>query len=643
MSADGKAPLRSHSPRQVESNHKIHQPAVHQEAFDGRTSRTEKDQQTTIRGSPRYRGRAEHQGTDPTIANNHLSHPESETTFPPRTSSRARSSAPGEPTELSPPPSLPQQSLYTAPNTRSPSLVTVAPSDLDNDIYSVEALDREQSQRRIGALQQQLRDVSRFNTRNVDSWKAYYEEELKKQADFHQRELQRLAISHEKDVESWKAYYKEELKKRADSHHRELQTRAGSHDRGLQEALYESEQLQAAKDDAKEQLQFVRQELKNEVGHMRERILELEGRAQQDKERHASELQNSIAIMDEAMKIVNQLEGRLGLAEEEVNQQRQKLLLHRDLELMLEEAKSQLLFQSDACNHLEAELRGYKAQMKRYHNLWQNARYQLRGEKLVLLHQITLRDRYISIFDQYQRIYNKNVKQRFIQNDKEMIQLKTVLVDLKVEKLQKVRTELEATEVHYGNLRNSIKATRSSRNALQGQRVDPNEDYETVDSRSSIKKAKLKEFHAELDRLYSKEKHVYATTNELQDQDQAISAEVLQLQEDIRKPTNQIQKPGGPVTTELKCVKRKLHRLHAEFIGIQRESNASLPDLVQDDNAEDDDVDDSSDDWHSRCHTPDRLTQVYAIHDDHGRSSIASQLLRKQKRASSYLPPSPWI
>lgn len=335
------------------------------------------------------------------------------------------------------------------------------------------------------------------------------------------------------------------------------------------------------------------------------------------------------------MKTVNQLEERLG----------QNMLRSQDLELMLEEANSQLSFQSEGCNRLETELRGYKAQIKRYQNLWQNTRHQFKGEKRALLHQIALRDRYISIFDQYQRMYNKNVKERFIQNDKELLQQKAVLLELKEVICQKVRDEIEETRLNDDNLRNSIKSTWRSRNALKGQPDDPDEDGETAESKFSIKQARLEEFQAELGRLYAEQNKINATTNQLQLQDQTLSAEVMQLQRDLRKPTNSVQKPARANTTEIKCLRRSLYKLHTEFIVSQRQSNSSLPELVQDDNADDDvdDVDDASDDWHSGCPTPDGLTQVYTIQVDHGRSSIASQMSKKQKRASSYLPPTPWI
>ncbi|KAG4430091.1 hypothetical protein IFR05_014417, partial [Cadophora sp. M221] len=547
-------------------------------------------------------------GTEPTIANNYHSHPEWEATFPPRTSSRGPSSAPGEPTGLSPAPS-PRQPLlipFNDPNGRAPGLHTVTPSGAENGIYSAEAIDSEKSRRRIGALQEQLRDNARFHLRHVE----HYEKELKKQADLHKRELQRRATFHERE---------------------------------LQEAVYEKEQSQAARDYARDQAQFARQESRNEVGHLQEIILEMELRAQRDKEKHAVELRNALISVEKAVKIVNQLEERLGRAEEEVIHQRQNMCRNRDLELMLEEANSKLSFQSAACNHWETELRGYKAQLKRYKNLWQNMRHQFKGEKRALLHQIALRDRYISIFDQYQRIYNKNVKQKFIQNDKELVQLKAVLVDLKVVVWQKIRSEIKATRVNDDNLRNSIEATWRCRNALEDQPDDPDEDDETAESKFCIKQAGLVKFQAELKQLYEEQKQINATTDQLRLQDLTISAEVMQLRSDLRKPTNSVQKPGGVDATEIKCLKRSLYKLHTEFIGSQRQSSSSLPELVQDDNAEDD-VDDASDDWHSTCHTPDRLTQVYAMQDDQGRSSIASQLLsKKQKRASSYLSPTPWI
>ncbi|KAH9223300.1 hypothetical protein DL95DRAFT_498279 [Leptodontidium sp. 2 PMI_412] len=611
MSADGEVPSRVHSPREGESSNKIYQNPIHSEAFDGGTSHTGREQQRTNRGSPRDRGRAEHQGTEPTIANNHLSHPEAEATFPPRTSSRGRSNAPGEPIGLSLAPSPPQPPPihFYDPNSRAPSLHTVTPSGADNGIYSAEAMDREQSRRRIWGLQQQLRDDARFHLRKV---------------------------------ESMEACYKEELKIQAESHKRELQTRADFHKRELQDALYEKEQSQAARDDAREQAQVARQELWN----MRERMVELEFQAQRDKEKHAAELQTALVSKEEAVKTVSQLEERLGLAEDEVVQQRQNILRSQDLELMLEEANSQLSFQSEGCNRLETELRGYKAQIKRYQNLWQNTQHQFKGEKRALLHQIALCDRYISIFDQYQRIYNKNINERFIQNDKELVQLKAVLLEHKEVICEKVRGEIEATRLNYDNLRNSIESTWRCRNALhhqlQHQPDDPDEDSETAESKFSIKQARLKEFQAELGRLDAELDKINATTKQLCLQDQTLSAEIMQLQKDLRKPTNSVQKPARANTTEIKCLRRSLYKLHTEFIVSQRQSNSSLPELVQDDNA-DDDVDDASDDWHSGCPTPDRLTQVYTIQDDHGRSSIASQMSKKQKRASSYLPPTPWI
>ncbi|KAL5328659.1 hypothetical protein ACEPPN_002161 [Leptodophora sp. 'Broadleaf-Isolate-01'] len=249
MSADGEVPSRVHSPREGESSNKIYQNPIHSEAFDGGTSHTEREQQSqsTNRGSPRYRERAEHQSTEPTISNNHLSRPEAEATFPPRTSSRGRSNAPGEPIGLSLAPSPPQPPPihFYDPNSRAPSLHTVTPSGADNGIYSAEAIDREQSRRRILGLQQQLTDNARFHLRKVESMEACYKEELKIQSEFHTREQQR---------------------------------RAAFHERELQDVLYEKEQSQAARDDAREQVQFARHELRN----MRERIVELELQAQQD-------------------------------------------------------------------------------------------------------------------------------------------------------------------------------------------------------------------------------------------------------------------------------------------------------------------------------------------------------------------------
>lgn len=94
-------------------------------------------------------------------------------------------------------------------------------------------------------LQQQLTDNARFHLRKVESMEACYKEELKIQSEFHTREQQR---------------------------------RAAFHERELQDVLYEKEQSQAARDDAREQVQFARHELRN----MRERIVELELQAQQD-------------------------------------------------------------------------------------------------------------------------------------------------------------------------------------------------------------------------------------------------------------------------------------------------------------------------------------------------------------------------
>ncbi|PVH86497.1 hypothetical protein DL98DRAFT_649952 [Cadophora sp. DSE1049] len=589
MSADGEASLpfvrdNHFNTYQVSEsstrNNRAFGPGTTQ-ASDDNVSRTGRGRDTQARSDLDHGVRGEKQGLQTGLHKSSVDNVRPAQGHPPRTSSLARSRAPAEPNGLPPSPHPPQPRPAGDPNTQTPSTSTVTLSNLDNGTGSNRTID------------------------HYEPCQRNFKEQFRIQ----------------------KESFEAQLRSQADGHEKRQQVQADSYENRLQEALDQRDQFRDAVDDAERQARYdidENQRLKDENIRLRGKISELESQAQQDNEKYSAELAASEASVDtlkDKERNVDQLEERLRLVEQEVSVQRES---SHDLASKLKEANNQLLARSEACNHLEMERQGYKAQTKRYEHLWQNSTTELQNsilefeEEMWNLHQrIAFLDRYIATFHLHQRLEDQNVQRKYLQQDQELGRLQRML-------RVNVRSEIEVIRRRGSGLRESIEATERSRNELQDQQEGSEDDDETFFDR-------LEKLHADLERLYAEEEQVYAKTKQLQTQDQKISSDITRLDKNARKYIKQIQQPGGTTLTEFEISKKNLRRLHCASSAALHQSKSSLPELIQYNDIDADEL--------SECHTPDDLGQLYTFHGDVGRNSVASHLSKKQKRNSSYHSP----
>ncbi|KAK0121670.1 hypothetical protein ONS95_009955 [Cadophora gregata] len=539
---------------------------------------------------------------------------------PPRTSSLASPSAPAQLSGLLPSQRPTRYTPRSDQTTRTLSSRAVTPPNYDNVSVSLGTIDHELCRGSIGQVQKppgsdwpECKSTEAF-CEELSAQKAKFEGQLRAQKAFFEKQLEIQAD-----------YYEIREQEQTERHQKELQS---IYQRGQFGADVGAVQRQAqyAIDQAKQaslSIIHANQRLEDELIRLRGEMSEMEQWAQRDKERYFADLASSeasVVSLKERLKSHQQLEERLGVAEQELLTQRETILRNQELKLELGDATNLLSAKSEACDRLEVGLRGYKSKIKRYENLWLNSILRFEEERGNLHQQIASLDRFIATFPHYQRLQSQNFQRNSLQQDQELVRLQRML-------RVNIRNEIERARHRESDVRDRIETAEHNRDELQDQQISCEDDDEAPFET-------LENLQAELGRLYVEQKEAYGSTTQLQAQDQKLSSDITSLEINIWKSKKQISKPGATIPNDFKISRQDLEWLDAALAMAGCQSHYSVPELIQNT-----DINDIDEDEPPECHTPENLNQDYKLRGDLIRSSIASHISVKRKRNSSYHSP----